>query len=96
MIVEAQIAHIRTQMPQTYRSIQAQANAIGTQAFALVRRGLRGEPNCFYAVEAGHVVGTPFDQSVTAEVARHIVQFGCAFLCLWPIAGNSNANQSQR
>jgi hypothetical protein len=93
--VEVQISIIRTHMPETYKSIQAQAQAIGTKAYALVRQGLRGEPDCFYAVEGGHVVGTPFNQSVTADIARHIVQFGCTYMCLWPTTGSaSNANQS--
>jgi hypothetical protein len=27
----------------------------------LIRRAMAGERNCFYAIEAGHFLGTPFD-----------------------------------
>lgn len=27
----------------------------------ILRRALAGERNCFYAIEAGHIIGTPFD-----------------------------------
>lgn len=27
----------------------------------IIRRALAGERNCFYAIEAGHIIGTPFD-----------------------------------
>jgi hypothetical protein len=51
---------IKTQMPMVYGAIQDKAQEIGKEAFALVRKGLRGEPNTFYAFERGYVVGTPF------------------------------------
>lgn len=81
--VEQQTALIKAHMPRVYQAIRDKTKAIGNEAFALVRRSLRGEPNCFYAIEAGHVVGTPFNQAVSAELARQIVQFGCNYLCLW-------------
>lgn len=77
---------IKTHMPETYKSIQARAaqTDLGRQAFSLVTRGLKGEPNCFYAMERGYVVGTPFDMpDVTAELARTMVQFGCQCLIMW-------------
>ena len=75
---------IRTAMPNVYAAIQAKAAEIGQGAYGLVRRGLRGEPLCFWAVEGGHVVGTPFTgHPVQMEVARNMVQFGCAHVCMW-------------
>jgi len=84
--VERQLAVIKAQMPETYKSIQAKAGEIGKRAFALVRRGLRGEVNCFWACERGHVVGTPFseDTGIMADVARVMVSFGCSFVAIWP------------
>lgn len=83
--VEAQIAVIKTCMPKTYASIQERARLIGNEAFTLVRRALRGEPACFYAIEAGHVVGTPFTgHPIMDDVARSIVSFGCTYVCIWP------------
>lgn len=86
------LATIKASMPRTYADIQAQAKARGNQAYALVRRSLKGEPNCFYAMEGGHVVGTPFDQHLTAEVAQYVVAFGGGFVTCWPLMdGGSDA-----
>ena len=82
--VEQQIANIKAHMPQVYQSIQTKASEIGKAAFALVRRGLRGEANCFYAFERGHVVGTPFNQTdVMPQTAFYMVAFGCSHIVLW-------------
>lgn len=83
--VDEAVALIKARMPETYRAIREKAGQIGNEAFALVRRGLRGEANCFYAFERGHVVGAPFrDMAVTADVAQLMVQFGATYLCMWP------------
>lgn len=85
--VEAQIREIKANMPQTYRSIQAKAQEIGRAAYAYVRRGLAGQPNQFYAMEAGRVMGTPFaDQQINADVALLMVTFGAGFVVIWPQA----------
>lgn len=86
--VEAVIAQIKADMPETYKTIQDKASEIGRIAFELVRRGLRGEPNCFYAFEAGRVVGTPFVwPQVQADVAKLMVQFGVKSVCIFAIPG---------
>jgi hypothetical protein len=82
--VEQQIADIKAHMPETYKAIQAKAAVIGKPAFALVRRGLRGEANCFYAFERGHVVGTPFSLvEVTRDIAQYMVTFGVSHAVVW-------------
>lgn len=82
--VNARLEVIKTKMPKTYAAIQAKAKEIGTEAFALVKRSLRGEANAFYAMERGHVVGTPFNMpEVTADVAAYMVRFGADFVCIW-------------
>jgi hypothetical protein len=82
--VSGQIADIKRFMPATYQAIQDKAAEIGNVAFELVRRGLRGEANCFYAFEAGRVVGTPFAAGPMPDhVAALMVRFGCAFVCIW-------------
>lgn len=82
--VDQQIASIKAHMPETYKSIQAKAAEIGKPAFALVRRGLRGDANCFYAFERGHVVGTPFAlPEVSREIAQRLVTFGISHVCVW-------------
>lgn len=86
--VAAKIEEIKRYMPEVYQSIQAHAapSELGSEAFALVRRGLRGEANCFYAFEAGRVVGTPFSMpgSIMADVALQMVQFGVKHCVIWP------------
>lgn len=70
------LALIKSKMVQTYAAIQARARTHGNRVFADVRAGLRGEPGRFYAIEAGHVVGTPFGVRVTADIAALMLEFG--------------------
>lgn len=82
--VQAQIEDIKRFMPETYASIQAKAKEIGNDAYVLVRKGLRGDANCFYAFEKGRVVGTPFNLvEVSRDIAQYMVTFGCAYVCIW-------------
>ena len=91
--VEAEIAVIRASMPSTYKAIQAKAGVIGKQAFGLVRRAIRGEANCFYAIERGHVVGTPFTiPEINADVAQYMVQFGADQCCIWSAEVSNGAH----
>lgn len=85
MTVQAKTDQIKQFMPETYKAIQAKAQQIGNKAYHLVRRGLAGEPNCFWAMEAGHVVGTPFTLTeVQRDTAWAMVSFGCAYACIFP------------
>lgn len=85
--VAAKIDQIKQHMPEVYKCIKAKAGEIGNQAFELVRRGLRGEANCFYAFEAGHVVGTPFTLTeVSRDIAQYMVTFGCVHVCIFQAA----------
>lgn len=75
---------IKDHMPDTYKAITKKAALIGNEAYRLVRQGCSGQPNKFYAMERGHVVGTPFDlPGVTDELARFVCQFGCTFMIMW-------------
>ena len=85
--VRMMVEDIRRHMPETYQSIQRRAVGGAADTFALVRLALRGEPDCFYAIERGRVAGTPFAlEGVTADVAAHMVQWGCTWVCIWPDA----------
>lgn len=82
--IEAQLKVIKDHMPETYKAIVEKAGQIGRQAYAIVRQGVSGKPNKFYAMERGRVVGAPFDlPGVADEVARVIVQFGVTFMIMW-------------
>lgn len=96
--IAPQIAEIKDYMPKVYAYIQhqAQPQSMGSQAFALVRRGLRGEANCFYAFESGHVVGTPFSPGpIPDATAALMVKFGQAFVCLFGSATPSAPDATQ-
>lgn len=85
--VSAQIEDIKRFMPETYAAIQQRAYEVGNEAYVQVRKGLRGEPNSFYAFERGRVVGTPFSvPGVMDMVAINMVRFGVAYVCIWPMA----------
>lgn len=78
------VARIKAHMPATYRAIQERSALVGKVAFGLVRRGLRGETNCFWACERGHVSGTPFsDDEIERDIAQLMVQFGSTFVVIW-------------
>jgi hypothetical protein len=82
--IEARVREIKAHMPQTYRSIQAKAQEIGLEAYAMVRRAIGGQANLFYAVECGRVVGTPFNlRDITADVAYAMVMFNTRSVILW-------------
>ena len=84
--VAAEIQVIKQHMPDTYKSIQAKAAEIGNDAYVLVRRGLRGEPNCFWAMERGHIKGTLFNLPDTQrDVAWAMVCWGSAHACIFPL-----------
>ncbi|RZI82610.1 MAG: hypothetical protein EOP38_15465 [Rubrivivax sp.] len=55
----------------------------GAWVTEMVNRGMRGEPNCFYAFERGHVVGTPFDPGFyMEELARTTAAIGGVFMVM--------------
>lgn len=81
-VIKAKLDVIRSQMPETYKHIQWKAGKVGGKAYELVRRALRGEPNCFWACENGHVVGTPFSMpEVSRDLAQFMVSFGSTHVC---------------
>jgi hypothetical protein len=93
--VQQDLLTIRTRMPKLYEAIKERAK-VQPEVYALVRRGLRGEVNCFYAMEAGHVMGAPFAGERWAKVAdvlrEQALQFGFGFVVMWGDAQPSNAS----
>ena len=57
--VDSEIARLKRDMPLTYSLITqlAQPDQLGPKIFGLVRRGVRGERDAFYAAEPGGVIG---------------------------------------
>lgn len=89
-LVQQRLQLIKSHMPNVRQCIEDKVEQIGPEAYALVRRGLRGEAGCFYALEAGHVIGTPFGRSDPrmAQTAQFLVSFGCAHVCIWPMTND--------
>ena len=87
--VKEQVAQIKRDMPETYKAIVAKAEVMGKPAYALVRRGLRGEANCFWAMEQGWVMGAPFTlPEVARDIAQYMVTFGVGFVCIFGESSN--------
>ena len=78
---------IKAKMPSTYAKIKAEAEK-DARVWGLVRRGLTGEANCFWAVECGQTVGSPFVGAVGLDwAAQAMAQFGCAYVCTLAVLG---------
>lgn len=77
--VRRQTELIKTHMPNVKQMLKDKAEELGSGVWKLMRRGMAGEPNCFFAFEARCVVGTPFaSPSVQDDVAINMVRFGVA------------------
>lgn len=51
-----------TAMPLTAGWVKIRRREWGNEYVTdVIRRAMAGERNCFYAIEAGHIFGTPFD-----------------------------------
>jgi len=65
-------------MPKTAEWVTRQRKAFGDKwVTEQIKLGMGGEPGHFYAIEGGHVVGTPV--SVLDEWQRFAVVTGCPF-----------------
>lgn len=51
---------LRSAMPETAKWVDQQRRKLGaTHVNSCLRRAMKGEPGLFYAIECGHVLGTP-------------------------------------
>lgn len=88
MDVSEKLAEIKMHMPGMYQAIKERAAKDGNLVYELVRRGLRGEKNCFYGWSDGRVVGTRWDTlDVDYHLALGMIQFGPAAVCLINVSG---------
>ena len=80
----AKRAAIRNKMPKVYDAIQRKVAEQGEAVFGMVTRGLRGEPNCFFAIEGTHVAGTPFvDHAICKDVGSIMATCPTVMVCLF-------------
>lgn len=82
--IERKLQIIKSHMPETYAIIKRWAGENGSGVYGFVRRGLRGEANCFYACEAGHVVGTPFCDELMQKFVSFMAQYGGTSFVMMP------------
>lgn len=73
--------NLRQQMPQTAQWVDERREAWGAEwVNGCIRRAQQGEPGLFYAIEAGHVLGTPFPAThPVADLQLQAVMLGSAF-----------------
>ena len=73
--------NMRLSMPRTAEWVDAQRAKYGDKHVnACIRQAITGTPGLFYAMEGGHVLGTPFPAShPIASEQNWAVMLGCAF-----------------
>ncbi len=72
---------LRQQMPETAQWVDRKRKEYGADHVnQCIRRAMKGEPGHFYAMERGHVLGTPFPSThPIAKDQAMAVQLGCTF-----------------
>jgi hypothetical protein len=84
----------RDLMPLVWQRIAKYREQWGKEHVAeCIRRGMAGEPDWFYAVENGYVVGTPFQaDQVTVDCLRLSVALGGKFAVVMRAPKEAPAN----
>lgn len=72
---------LRQQMPETSKWVDAKRVELGKDFVNdCIRRSMKGEPGLFYAMERGHVLGTPFPAThPVAKDQQYAITMGCTF-----------------
>jgi hypothetical protein len=72
---------LRQQMPETSKWVDAKRVELGKEYVNdCIRRALKGEPGLFYALERGHVLGTPYPAThPIADSQNYAITMGCSF-----------------
>jgi hypothetical protein len=72
---------LRQSMPETAKWVDIKRQELGAEFVnGCIRRAMRGEPGFFYALERGHVLGTPFPAShPVAQDQNYAITTGCTF-----------------
>lgn len=72
---------LRKDMPETAKWVDARRKEHGAEFVnTCIRRAMKGEPGFFYAIERGHVLGTPFpDTDVRHHYQGVAILTGCTF-----------------
>lgn len=78
------MSELKTRMPTVAKIVDERRNQWGAaHVNQCIKAGMKGEPNRFFAIEAGHVVGTPFDAACDLHhAAKLAVLVGGAFVAM--------------
>lgn len=78
------MSDLKSQMPTVATIVQERRQAWGdAHVNRCIKEGLKGRPNRFYAIEAGHIVGTPFDATTDLHHAAKLAAIvGGAFVAM--------------
>lgn len=77
MSEQANKPDLKRQMPETAKWVEARRAEWGkVHVNDCIRQALAGKPNQFYAVENGHVLGTPFATAIHGEAVDLMTKFG--------------------
>lgn len=81
MEMKQKTVNLRESMPETALWVDAKRKELGAEFVnGCIRRALKGEPGWFYAIEGGHVLGTPFPAThPIAQEQRFAIMVGCPF-----------------
>lgn len=78
---DSQTVSMRTQMPKVAEMVDQLRAEMGRQwVDACIRAAQAGQPDHFYAIEGGHVLGTPFtpESALGGDLARAFLLAGAA------------------
>ena len=72
---------LRKDMPETAKWVDAKRKEVGAEFVnTCIRRAMKGEPGYFYAMERGHVLGTPWPAThPVANDHNYAILMGCTF-----------------
>ena len=87
-----QRVNLRQQMPETAKWVEEQRATMGkAHVDECLRQGLKGQPGRFYAIERGHVLGTPFPPTAPEDYWQRLaIALGSGFAAFIALPGQQD------
>lgn len=89
---------LRQLMPKVAEIVNEKRTELGKgYVNAMIKRGMAGEPNCFYACEGGRIIGTPFsiDKAFDQFQLSGMALKGAAFVAIQTPSGKLGAGNGK-